>query len=129
MAADLRSDLLGAPTAVARLWFSILAGPVAWLLQLLISYPLAQLSCHAEFRSQHPLTLQAIALGALLIAGAGAMTAWQARESAPGDASPSGGRAIDRARFMAGLGLLSATLFALVIIATAIPTWIVHACQ
>ena len=129
MAADLRSDLLGPPTAVARLWFGILAGPSAWLLQLLVSYPLAQLSCHAGFHSQHPLALQAIAGAALLLVGAGAFTAWQAREAAPADASSAGGRAVDRSRFMAGLGLLFALLFGLVVIATAIPTWILHACE
>jgi hypothetical protein len=122
---------LGAQTAVTppRLWFGILAGPAAWVLQLLISYPLAQLSCHAEFRSQHPLTLQAIALAALLVAGAGAMTAWHTREAMPADASTSGGRAVDRARFMTGLGLLSSALFGLVIIVTALPAWILHACE
>jgi hypothetical protein len=104
---------LGAPTAVTRLWLGILAGPVAWILQLLVSYPLAQNSCHAEFRSQHPLALEAIAGAALLLVGAGAITAWRAREAVPADASPNGGRSIDRAHFMA----------------TAIPTWILHACQ
>jgi hypothetical protein len=120
---------LGAPTAVARLWFGILAGPVAWVLQLSISYPLAQLSCHAEFRGQHPIALEVIAAAALLLTGSGAMTAWRAFEAVPAGASGTGGRSIDRARFMAGLGLLFTALFAMVVIATAIPTWILHACQ
>ena len=129
MAADLRSDLLGAPTAVTRLWFGILAGPVAWTLQLAISYPLAQLSCHAGYRSQHPLTLQVVAGAALMMIAFGALTAWNALQAAPAPASTDGGRSIDRARFMAMLGLLFAALFTLVVIATAIPTWILHACE
>jgi hypothetical protein len=129
MAANLRSDLLGAPTAVGRLWYGILAGPAAWTLQLAISYPLAQLSCHAQFRSQHPFTMQVIALAALLTIVSGGATAWHALKAVPADAASDGGRSIDRTRFMAGLGVLSALFFTLVVIATAIPTWILHACE
>src|SRR4051812_2966096 len=111
MAANLRSDLLGAPTAVSRLWFGILAGPVAWMLQLSISYPLAQLSCQAQYRSQHPLTLEVIALAALAMTALGGMTSWNALRAVPDDASSDGGRPIDRARFMAGLGLLFTLFF------------------
>jgi hypothetical protein len=129
MAADLRSDLLGAQTAVTRLWIGILAGPTAWILQLLVSYPLAQLSCRSGFQSQHLLPLQVIACGALMIVGVGAMTAWRALQAVPAAASTDGGRPIDRARFMATLGLLGSVLFTLVVIATAIPSWILHACE
>jgi hypothetical protein len=120
---------LGAPTAIARLWFGILAGPTAWVLQMMVSYPLAQLSCHAEHRSQHVLTLQLIALTALFIIASGAATAWQALRAVPEGASSDGGRSIDRARFMAGLGLMFAAFFTLIVIATAIPSWFIHACQ
>jgi fumarate reductase subunit D len=119
---------LGPPTAVGRLWVGLLAPPTAWVLQLLVSYPLAQLSCQAGKGHQHLLTMQVIALGALLVIGYGAVTAWHALRSAH-DASSDGGRSIDRARFMAGLGVLTAMLFTVLVIATAIPTWILHACQ
>jgi hypothetical protein len=133
MAADLRGDLLGATTAVtpagiARLWFGVLAGPLAWTLQLSVSYPLAQLSCHAEHRGQHPIALELIALGALVVIAFGAVTSWHALRALP-SASSDGGHSADRGRFMAGLGLLLAVMFSLVVIATAIPTSILHACQ
>jgi hypothetical protein len=120
---------LGAPTAVTRLWLGIFAGPTAWILQLIVSYPLAQLSCRSGFRSQQQLPLQLIACAALMIIGFGAVTAWSALQAVPVTASTDGGRPIDRARFMAMLGLLTSVLFTLVVIATAIPSWILHACE
>jgi hypothetical protein len=129
MAADLRGDLLGAQTSIARLWSGILAGPTGWILQLMVSYPIAQLSCHAEYRSQHPLALQVVAFGALVIVGAGGVTAWRALQAAPAGAMTDGGRPMDRAHFMAQLGLLFTVMFTVLVVATAIPSWILHACQ
>ena len=102
-----------------KLWTGILAGPLAWTVQLSLSYPLAQLACHAGIASQHPRALHAISAAALLTvvaAGLLASTLWR--------------RGVhERQRFMALLGVLSCILFALVVVATWVPSFIVHNCE
>jgi hypothetical protein len=96
-----------------------MAGPLAWTAQLAVSYPLAQLACHAGIASQHPRALHAISAGALLVvlaAGLLASTMWKRG-------------ADERQRFMALLGVLSCVVFALVVIATWVPTFIMHNCE
>jgi hypothetical protein len=96
-----------------------MAGPLAWTVQLSLSYPLAQLACHAGIASQHPLALHAISAAALLAVFAGgllAATMWR--------------RGVDeRRRFMALLGVLSCVLFAFVVVATWVPSLIMHNCE
>ena len=101
-----------------KLWAGILAGPVAWVAQLSLVYPIAQLTCHAGFAPQHPGALHAISIGALALITVGALLAWQLRN---------GNR--QRVRFMAQLGLLMCALFALVVIATWLPPFILHSCE
>ena len=117
MAADLRGDLLGAK-ADLKLWAGILAGPSAWVAQLSLVYPIAQLTCHAGFAPQHPGTLHAISIAALALTAAGAMLSWQMRLGH-----------VPRIRFMAQLGLLMCGLFAVVVIATWVPPFILNNCE
>ena len=59
----------------------------------------------------------------------GALVAWVALQQTTADASTDGGQPRQRARFMAILGLTSSALFALAIVALAIPRWVLDACQ
>ena len=119
MAAYLWGDLLGAKTDL-RLWATILAGPTAWVAQLGLSYPIAQLTCHSGFAPQHPGTIHAISVAALIVIGAGAFVSWPLR------AAPA---AQQRVRFMAQLGLLMCGLFMLVVLATWVPPFIMNNCE
>jgi hypothetical protein len=84
MAANLRGDLLGAATDVAVvergvlsplvLWSGIVAGPIAWAIDLLASYAFVKPSCATH---SHAL-LQATALVSLAIVGVGATLSWAA---------------------------------------------------
>jgi hypothetical protein len=118
VAADLWGDLLGSKTDL-RLWTGILAGPAAWVAQLSFIYPIAQLTCHAGFAPQHPGTLHAISIGALMATAFGVFASWPLRHQA----------SEQRVRFMAQLGLLTCALFALVVIATWAPAFIMHNCE
>jgi hypothetical protein len=109
---------LGAPTDL-KLWTGILVGPFAWTAQLALSYPIAQLTCHTGFASQHPTALHAISVGALIIIAAGAFVSWQVYQR---------DRA-ERVQFMAMLGLLTCALFALVVIATWVPPFVINDCE
>jgi hypothetical protein len=102
-----------------KLWAGILVGPAAWAGQLLLSYPIAQLTCHAGFATQHPAALHTISAGALVAIGAVAFLPWQIRTR----------ETAERERFMALLGLLSCALFAIVVIATWVPPFIMNQCE
>jgi hypothetical protein len=134
MVADLWSDLLGAQTDVSAgdrrwlsplaLWAGILAGPVAWALDLTTSYAAVKPVC----RTQSDGILRVITVVCVAIVTTGAAVSWVALRHSAGDV-PTGGQPRERARFMAILGLSSAALFALQILAGAIPQWVIDACQ
>ncbi len=107
------------------LWTAILAGPCAWALDLSSSYALVKWACaHQGTDLLRLMTLAAVgvaAAGGALSASALART----RDAGPID----GGRALQRARFMAMCGLLSSAFFALAILALGLPKWVLDACQ
>jgi hypothetical protein len=107
------------------LWAGILAGPAAWALDLSISYAMVKWTC----TSQREALLHAITPAALLLVAGGAAVSFMALQHTSGDTPTDGGQPRQRARFMAILGLTSSALFALTILAGAIPRWVLDACQ
>jgi hypothetical protein len=73
--------------------------------------------------------LQAITIVSLVIVIAAAAVSWKALARTSQDTPTDGGRPRQRARFMAILGLASCALFAVQIVAGAIPHWVLDACQ
>lgn len=136
MAANLRGDLLGAETAVREwpktpktvfaLWTGVLGGPLAWMLQMLVSYPVSSLSCLPQYRSHHPVLLNGMTIGALAFVMFCGWLSWTAFQRTSGGATIEGGKPWDRARFMALLGLLFSIFFVTAIIATAMPAWMLR---
>jgi hypothetical protein len=126
---------LGAQTAVDSgdvrwlaplpLWTGILAGPIAWAFDLTASYASVKWVCHTQRYAVLPL----ITIASLVIVIAAAVISWIALIRTAADVPTDGGRPRQRARFMAVLGLASCALFALQIIAGAIPHWVLDACQ
>ena len=135
MAANLWSDLLGAQSAVGTgdvrwltplpLWTGILGGPIAWALDLMASYAVVKWVCHTRNYAMLPLITAA---SLAMVVGAAAIS-WTALMRTTDDVPTDGGRPRQRARFMAILGLASSGLFALQILAGAIPHWVLDACQ
>ena len=70
-----------------------------------------------------------ITLASLAVVVGGAAISWTALMHTVDDVPTDGGRPRQRARFMAILGLASCGLFALQILAGAIPHWVLDACQ
>lgn len=135
MAADLRGDLLGAQSAVEAgdtrwltplpLWAGIFAGPLAWAFDLVVSYAIVKWVCQTrQYGVFHLVTLVSLAI----VAG-GAVISWTAFSRTIQDTPTDGGHPRQRARFMAILGLAVSALFALQIIAGALPHWMLDACQ
>ncbi len=107
------------------MWTGILAGPIAWALDLTASYALVQWTCS----SRRTTVLHAMAPVALAIVAGGAVLSFIALQRTT-DATPTdGGHSYQRARFMAILGLASCALFALTIAAGVIPWWVLDACR
>jgi len=107
------------------LWTGILAGPLTWALDLLASYALVKWVCQTRNYGVLPL----ITLVSLAIVIAAAAVSWAALMHTTTDVPTDGGRPRQRARFMAVLGLASCGLFALQILAGAIPHRVLDACQ
>jgi hypothetical protein len=156
VAADLRGDLLGAEADVTRspqgldrsdrsgrsginrrdrqertrwlsplaLWTGILAGPLAWAFDLGVSYALVKWTCS----SQRDALLHLLTPAALAVVAAGAIVSFLALQRAA-ELPADGGAPSQRAQFMAVLGLASCAMFAVTIVAGAIPQWVLDACQ
>lgn len=135
MAADLWGDLLGTEAhltaAEARwlsplsLWTGILAGPIAWTLNLGVSYALVKPLCLAH--AEHALAVPTAA--ALAMVTGGAALAWIGLAHTRNDRPEDGGSPRQRARFMSLVGIGSSVFFAVAIAATAIPWWVLDACH
>jgi hypothetical protein len=110
---------------IGWLWFGILAGPLAFLLNLQLSYMLVQPVCVTA----HHLVLHLVPVGALLLTVSGGVSAWRNwRRTGQAESSEAGG-VLPRSRFLAGVGLLTSGLFIVVIVAQWLPNFILALCQ
>jgi hypothetical protein len=107
------------------LWTGIFAGPIAWAFDLSASYASVKWVCHTGTYGTLPL----ITVASLAVVGVAAAICLTALRRTVDDVPTDGGRPRQRARFMAVLGLASCGLFALQIVAGAIPHWVLNACQ
>jgi hypothetical protein len=107
------------------LWTGILVGPIAWAFDLMASYAVVKWVCHTNNHAVLPL----ITIASLAMVIGAAAIAWTALRRTANDVPTDGGQPRQRARFMAILGLASCGLFALQILAGAIPPWVLDACQ
>ncbi len=110
---------------IAALLTGVLLAPVAFLMNLELSYLAVGASCARG----SALSLHLVHAACLLLTLVGASVAWRSWRAVgigwPGDASGSAARS----RFLAGLGFAGSALFALTIVAQWIPTLTLHACQ
>jgi len=105
-------------------WGGILTGPVAWLTQFEINYALVRQACI----SHSVLVLHLVSLFAFGIVGiAGLISVNLFRKTSQDSASREG--IPTRENFMALLGIFSASLYGLAIIAQAIPGFILDPCE
>jgi hypothetical protein len=104
-------------------WIGLLAGPLAWSVDALVIYALAPWSCeHVR------LPLHIAALVCLAGAIAGGVIAWRNWREVWGWPSPMDEPSLGRDRFLAVVGVMSAALFAAVIIAQWIAVMMLDPC-
>lgn len=107
------------------LWWSLIAGFAAWGFDLGFSYMLERHSCF----SGHHYVLHVISVVCFAIALTGFATGLAEFRRIPGTASEEGGTHFDRAHFQALLGMGLSLCFAVVVIAGAVPRWILSPCE
>lgn len=107
------------------LWLGVLAGPFAWALQQQVSYMISPTLCAAGHRG----VLHLVTLGALLIAAAGGAVAWHRWRAVYAGSTSKGIPEGSRVRFMALGGMAACVFFALVILATEIPNFVLRVCE
>lgn len=107
------------------LWAGLLIAPIGWFASLQINYMAVAQHCAPGGRFVLPLTTVA----ALILVGSGGALAWrcwrQSGRTWPTDMEG----APSRRRFLAVLGLFTSSLFALAVIAQAIPGLVLQPCQ
>lgn len=104
------------------LWFGILTGPVAWLVQLQTAYALVVWSCtHGQVFVLRLVTMLfvLIGLGSLGLC----VQSWRKTPQI----APSNDR-VEMSRFMAALGMMISGLFSALILVQALPTLILSPC-
>lgn len=103
----------------------VLAGPVAFLLNLQIGYMLVPWACHRS----NTIPIHVTMLACLALALGGSLLSWRDWRRIGEQWPDEGAGAVARSRFLAALGVMTGALFALVIIAQWIPSFILSPCQ
>ncbi len=111
--------------APALIWCAMFAGPFAWASDLGFSYVLEQHACSTG----HHYVLHLITVVCALIALAGFAAGFAAYKRVPEEAEDHGMRPMDRTHFQTLFGMIFSLAFTVVIVAEAVPRWILHPCQ
>lgn len=118
-----RDEVARSRTSVA-LWFAVLGGPAAGLANVLVSYPAVDRACVDD----SVVILHVLTIFFLIVALAAGATAWTLREKIGGRPSAAVGM-LARSRFMATVGILTATVSIFGIILQWIPIFFIGACH
>lgn len=107
---------------IVRLWVGLLGPPVIWLCDLTANYALTRWSC----ANDRAWVLDAVSLLALVLVALTSFVAWgEWKKLGERDAGETIG---GRRRLMAIGGLTNGGFFAVVIVATAIPNFVLRSC-
>jgi hypothetical protein len=106
------------------LWWGILIGPIAWVIDQGLSYSMDQHACSTgTFYELHLITACCFVL-----ALSGLVVAWRQLRKVP-SGEEEGGTPRDRSWFMAWLGILLSIQFAVVVVAMAVPKIVLSPCD
>lgn len=107
------------------LWASMLAGPLAFALNLQVGYALVKWACSRE--QEFLLTL--VAVLAFALTASGAWLGWTCLIKVRDAADEQGGRLVDRSYFMAVVAIGLNALLALWIVAATFPQIVLSPCE
>jgi hypothetical protein len=117
------SDLTSSSAKSAQV-IGVLVGPLAFGADLLLSYAMVQHACSTG----HFYVLHAISIASLIIVLGGGWMSWQQYQNAR-EGNDDGGSPIDRSHFLGLMGTASSLFFAVVIIANAVPRFMLSPCD
>jgi hypothetical protein len=124
MTVDPRTDVPD-KGVIRALWTGVLLPPTAFLFNLEVAYALVPTACNdSTVVLVHLVHLVSLAL--VVFGGVAALRVW--RQSGATWPGGEGGR-IGRTQFMAGMGILMGLMFATVVLAQWIPSFILDPCQ
>jgi hypothetical protein len=122
--ADPRTDVPDA-RQIRNLFIGVLMPPIVFLLDLEVAYALVPAACSTHNR----LPVHLVHLACLLLVLFGWSTAWRCWRATGSTWPAEEGGPVARSRFLAGVGVLMGALFALVILAMWLPSFILDPCQ
>ena len=108
----------------ASLWTAVLGAPTLWAIHLTLNYFLVQFVC----LWQRKWILPGVTLAFLVLTAIGIVVSVRELRSERNEGGTDADDEMSSARFLAGLGLMIATLFFLTIVATGIPTFFFDPC-
>ena len=112
-------------TGALALWWGVLAGPIAFALDEVLSYAIVQHTCSTG----HEWLIHLYTVFAALLCLSGLMAARWCYSQLSHSAGTEGGSVESRSRWMAIYGIASSIAFFVVIIALAIPKWALSPCD
>jgi hypothetical protein len=107
----------------AAAWIGLVTGPAAWFLDEQFSYGLTRYACY----SGHMWVLHLISACALALVIFGAWMAWRAQSDLP-HTDEHAGHVLDAAHWLCWCAIAFNAAFAVVIIASAVPRWMISPC-
>jgi hypothetical protein len=102
-----------------------IAGPLAWFLDLQISYAMIKWTCEHD----RGWMLMLVSAGSLSLLALGTSFSWSCWTKLRRDAAEDGARMIDRSYFLAIAGLSMNAIFALLIFASLVPRIVLSPCE
>jgi hypothetical protein len=124
VAVDPRTEVPDA-RSIRALWTGLLLAPIAFLIDLEVAYALVPTACS----SRNELPVHLVHLACLLVALFGGLVAWGCWKATGSTWPGEEGGPMGRTKFMAGTGMWLSLLFALVIVAMWIPSFVLNPCQ
>ncbi len=116
---------LNEPRGLRTLWFVLLAGPLAWVVGLMVDYSLVMVACSSGTVA----ALHLVSAATFGVALAGGVVGWRLHRRLGERWSGEGGGELTRSRFMVALGLLGSALFGLTILAQWLGKLFLHPCM
>ena len=110
---------------LVRLIAGFLLPPIAWLLDLHISYAMVKWACEND---QRPL-IMLVSLASLSLIAVGTWLSWSCWTMLRAHARPDGGSQEDRSYFIAAAGLAMNALFGLLIVTSFVPRYFLSPCE
>ena len=116
---------LDSPRGLFAQWYGVLIGPLVFGFDLLVSYSLVPHACSTG----HEYVLHVMTVACFLVVATGLFSSWWLYQQIPGEMPRRGDHLMSRVRFMALAGILLCIFCEVLIIANAVPRFVMSPCD